>query len=145
MLYKLSLHLLHSHNWNLWDIFICIWCVRGWNGPLPFTKKIEYQINNEYQMRNELHTPKRLAFTVVFCECHLQSWVHFLKHLITCLTEFVLGIFSVITYLGMVERFRGDDPRFWDFRSDWVYILYLSTIRLTPSFCRKKSVCLYHI
>ncbi len=23
-------------------------------------------------------------------------------------------------YLGMVGRFRGDDPRFWDFQSDWV-------------------------
>ncbi len=40
-------------------------------------------------------------------------------------------------YLCMVGRFRGDDPRFGDFRSDWVPILYLSTIRLTPSFCRK--------
>ncbi len=46
---------------------------------------------------------------------------------------------GVLTYLGMVERFRGDDHHFWDFRSDWVYILYLNTIRLTP------SVCLYHI
>ncbi len=35
--------------------------------------------------------------------------------------------------------------RFWDFQSDWVPILYLNTIRLTPSFCKKKSVCLYHI
>ncbi len=40
---------------------------------------------------------------------------------------------------------RGDDPRFGDFQSDWVPILSLNTIRLTPSICRKKSVCLYHI
>ncbi len=28
--------LLHSHNWKMGDIFIWIWCVRGWNGLLPF-------------------------------------------------------------------------------------------------------------
>ncbi len=44
---------------------------------------------------------------------------------------------GVLTYLGMVERFRGDDPRLWDFHSDWVYMLYLNTIRLTPFSCRK--------
>ncbi len=44
---------------------------------------------------------------------------------------------GILPYLGMVGRFRGDDPRFWDFQSDWVPILYLITIRLTPSFCRK--------
>ncbi len=37
----------------------------------------------------------------------------------------------------MVGRFRGDDPRFCDFQSDWVPILYLNTIWLTLSFCRK--------
>ncbi len=40
----------------------------------------------------------------------------------------------------MVERFRGDDPCIGDFQSDWVPILYLNTIRLNPSFCRKKIV-----
>ncbi len=44
---------------------------------------------------------------------------------------------GVLPYLGMVGRFRGDDPRFWNFQSDWVPTLYLITIRLTPSFCRK--------
>ncbi len=43
---------------------------------------------------------------------------------------------GVLTYLGMVEVPRWW-PRFWDFRSDLVYILYLNTIRLTPFFCRK--------
>ncbi len=37
-------------------------------------------------------------------------------------------------YLGMVRRFRGDDPLFY-FQSDWVPILYLNTMRLNPSFC----------
>ncbi len=44
---------------------------------------------------------------------------------------------GVLPYLVMVGRSRGDDPRFGDFRSDWVPILYFITIRLTPSFCRK--------
>ncbi len=26
---------------------------------------------------------------------------------------------GVLPYLGMVGRFRGDEPRFWDFQSDW--------------------------
>ncbi len=50
----------------------------------------------------------------------------------------------ILRHGRMVGRFRGDDPRFGDFQSDWVPILYLITIRLTHSFCRK-SVCLYHI
>ncbi len=36
---------------------------------------------------------------------------------------------------GMIRRFRSDDTHFGDFQSDWVPILYLNTIRLTPSFC----------
>ncbi len=44
---------------------------------------------------------------------------------------------GVYPYLGMVGRFRGDDPRFGDFQSDWVPILYINTIRLTTSFGRK--------
>ncbi len=47
---------------------------------------------------------------------------------------------GVHPYLGIVGRFRGDDPRFWDFQSDWVPILYLNTMRL-----QKNSVCLSHI
>ncbi len=31
-------------------------------------------------------------------------------------------------------------PPFWGFHSDWVPMLYLRTIRLTPSFCRKNRV-----
>ncbi len=52
---------------------------------------------------------------------------------------------GVHPYLGNVGRFRGDDPRFFYFKCDWVPILYLNTIRLTPLFLQKKSVCLYHI
>ncbi len=43
-----------------------------------------------------------------------------------------------LPYLGMVGRFRGDDPHFGGFQTDWVPILYLNTIQLTPSFCRTK-------
>ncbi len=52
---------------------------------------------------------------------------------------------GVLPYLVMVGRFSGDDPRFWDFQSDWVPILYLNTIRLTHLFLQKKMVCLYQI
>ncbi len=51
----------------------------------------------------------------------------------------------VFTYLGMVGRFLSDDPHFGDFQSDWVPILYSNTIRLTPSFCRKKGLSLSHL
>ncbi len=37
----------------------------------------------------------------------------------------ILG--RVLLYLGMVGRFCSGDPRFWDFWSDWVPILYLIT------------------
>ncbi len=47
----------------------------------------------------------------------------------------------VLPYLGMVGRFRGHDPHFGDFQSDWVPILYINSIWLTE----KKSGCLYHI
>ncbi len=39
--------------------------------------------------------------------------------------------------LGHGTRFRRDYPRFGDFQYNWVPILYLNTIRLTPSFCKK--------
>ncbi len=51
----------------------------------------------------------------------------------------------VLPYLGMVGRFCGDGPGFGDFQSDWVPILYLNTIRLTPSFCRKICLSLSHL
>ncbi len=38
------------------------------------------------------------------------------------------GLGWVLPYLGMAGRFCGDDPRFWNFESDWVPILYLNTI-----------------
>ncbi len=40
----------------------------------------------------------------------------------------------VLPYLCMVGRFHADDPRFGDFQSDWVPILYLNTIQLTLTF-----------
>ncbi len=49
----------------------------------------------------------------------------------------------VLPYLGMVGRYRGDVPRFWDFQSHWVPILYTNTIQLTTSFSRKnRFVCM---
>ncbi len=50
----------------------------------------------------------------------------------------------VLPYLGMVGRFRNDEPRFGDFQSNWVLILYLNTIRLTP-LSVEKMVYIYHI
>ncbi len=47
------------------------------------------------------------------------------------------GWWVILPYVGMVGRFCGDNHRFGDIQSDWVPILYLNTIRLTPSFCRK--------
>ncbi len=44
---------------------------------------------------------------------------------------------GVLPSFGIVGRFCGDDPRFGDFLSEWVPILYLNTIRLIPSFCKK--------
>ncbi len=43
----------------------------------------------------------------------------------------------VLPYLGMVVRVPGNDPHFGGDQSDWVPILYLHTIWLIPSFCRK--------
>ncbi len=49
---------------------------------------------------------------------------------------------GVLPYFG---RFCSDDPHFYDCQSDFVPIVWCNQIRLTPSFCRKKSVCVYHI
>ncbi len=49
----------------------------------------------------------------------------------------VVNLGWVLPYLGMEERFRSDDSHFWDFQSNWGPFLYLNTIQLTPSFCRK--------
>ncbi len=50
----------------------------------------------------------------------------------------------VLPYLGMVGRVRADDPHFWDFLSDWVPILCLIMIWLSPSFCRQNWLSLSH-
>ncbi len=50
---------------------------------------------------------------------------------------------GVHPYLGMVGRFRGDDPRFGDFQSDMVPIT--QHIPIDPFFLQKKSACLYLI
>ncbi len=64
----------------------------------------------------------------------------------------------VLPYLGMVRRFCRDDPVLGLFNpnytwtrpisslaEDWVPILYLITIRLTPSFCKRINSSLSHL
>ncbi len=52
----------------------------------------------------------------------------------------------VLRYMGMVAQFCSDDSHFSDFQSDWLPILYLNTVRLTHSFCRKKiGISLSHL
>ncbi len=51
---------------------------------------------------------------------------------------------KVLPYLGMVGRFRSDDPHL-DFLFDWVHVLCLIMIWLTPSFCRKIGLSLSHL
>ncbi len=43
----------------------------------------------------------------------------------------------LLQFMGIVGMFRGNDRLFGDFQSDWIPILYLNTIQLTLSFCRK--------
>ncbi len=57
--------------------------------------------------------------------------------LLSCL-DYITSPGWVLPYLGIVGRFRGDEPHVWDFQSSWVPILYLNTILLNPLFCRKK-------
>ncbi len=52
---------------------------------------------------------------------------------------------GVLPYLGMIGRFCGDDPRFGDFQSQWVPILYLNTIRLTPLSAEIIGLSLLHL
>ncbi len=51
----------------------------------------------------------------------------------------------VLQYLGMVGRLLGDYPRLGGFQSDWVPIVYLNRIRLTPSFYRKIGLSLPYL
>ncbi len=51
---------------------------------------------------------------------------------------------GVLPYMGMVGRFCGDDSHFSDFQSNFIPILYLNSIWLTP-LSAKKSACLYQI
>ncbi len=47
--------------------------------------------------------------------------------------------------MGMVGRFRSDDPRFRVFQSYWVPILYVNTIRLIPLSAEKIGFSLSHL
>ncbi len=57
----------------------------------------------------------------------------------------LLIIFHLLPYFFLVGRFHGDGPRFWDFQSSWVPFVWLTSILLTPSFCKKNQFSLYHI
>ncbi len=52
---------------------------------------------------------------------------------------------GVLLYLSMVWRFRGDDPHSWDFQSDWIPILYLHTLRITPLSAEKIGLSPSHL
>ncbi len=50
----------------------------------------------------------------------------------------------VLPYLGMAGRFRGDDPRFWDFLSDWVPVYASSRSDWSPLSVARISLSLSH-
>ncbi len=52
---------------------------------------------------------------------------------------------GVLLYLGMVGRFRSDDPLFCNFRSDWVPMLWLNQIRWPPLSAEKLSLSISHL
>ncbi len=52
---------------------------------------------------------------------------------------------GVLSYLGMVGRFCGDDTHFYDNQSDLVPIVWCNQIQLPPSFCRKISFSPSHL
>ncbi len=51
----------------------------------------------------------------------------------------------VLPYLGMVGRFRSDDPHFGHFQSDWILTWCFQNDLIDPLFLQKNLVCLYHI
>ncbi len=52
---------------------------------------------------------------------------------------------GILQYLGMVGRFRCEDPCFGNFQSDWDLMLCLNTIKLNPSFSSKIGLSLSHL
>ncbi len=84
----------------------------------------------------------------VFTQLYLRNGVSYCIKGLCNLSLEVQGPFMgerVLPFLGMVGRFRGDDPRFCDCQSDLVPIVWCNQIQLTPSFCRKISLCLSHL
>ncbi len=72
-----------------------------------------------------------------FQEVEWIVMIKFWKFFLTCLVT--LYPREVLPHMTMIRRFLGDDCRFWDFQSDWVPMLFLITIWLTPFFRRKKN------
>ncbi len=79
----------------------------------------------------------------IFTQLYLRKWGQLLYQRIMQPflrnTRTFHGGRGVLPYLGMVGRFRGDDPRFCDCWSDLVPIVWCNQIRLTHSFCRKNQ------
>ncbi len=49
----------------------------------------------------------------------------------------IVGRGGILPYLGMVGRFRGDDPGLWDIQSDW-FLFYTSAQSDWPPLSAEK-------
>ncbi len=70
-----------------------------------------------------LHSPgsMKVGLTSLLAVCMLLIQWHFgLCCLCSWMAEVVFEMTLIRKHLAMVGRFRCDDPRFWDFQSEWV-------------------------
>ncbi len=83
---------------------------------------------------NESHA---VIYNWMIVTCDIQRGLEYIQNQ----AHFLLSIeWLVMVSWCVVGRFRGDDPCFGDSKSDWVPILYISTIQLNTSFCRKNRL-----
>ncbi len=68
---------------------------------------------------------------------------HFIKQIVSGIPY--PGGGGVLPYLGMVGKFRGYDPRFGDFQSDWVPILYPTQYNWPTLSTEKIGLSLSHL
>ncbi len=126
----LPMHILVARSW-------CVWIPHV--GALSAGSSLPPE---SIQVDSWSHWPVALQAVVSACclvvnHHQMVGWSH---HLFTAWSLYhtsSLNWGGVLPYFVMVGRFCGDDPIFFNFQFDWVPILYLNTIRLTPSFCRK--------
>ncbi len=87
---------------------------------------------------------KHLQILCAHTWCNRRRWTK---------VSIIPGEGRVLPYLGMVGKLRGDDPQFWNFRSDWVPIICIIMIWLTPSLslshlvpeiCEPKFCIMFH-